>query len=333
MQERLEVCASICQDIVRKTISSNDLFPHRGVSFSNFIRLSLNVSKFGEIRFNLLANYLANYHQITQCIKEFFKTHPSEYAIQIASLAMLRMGVGESNILCNGVFLQLVKNHPEFNFGLISIKNQSQEKHYFILIAEEMPEIGENYAHALSTLPEDAIVIDPFLNYVGPANHYCEAHHEFLSYHGYEQILDIHAKTIYTPEQFAFLEEQCERTFQFLKSKNIHGFLSREFLDLALTGYSCTQRKVKSDARLIAHLKTTSLPFFGMYEERTKQLDAVSEITTPEQQAIAQSIQGTLHAGCFFVADKKSFFVIPAIEGTDSLVQEISTQYPLRLSC
>ncbi|NBO31818.1 MAG: hypothetical protein EBV05_09560, partial [Cyanobacteria bacterium WB6_1B_304] len=217
-------------------------------------------------------------------IQKFIHTYHLGHAMHIASLTMLRMGVGESNILTNAVYLQLIKNHPEFNFGLISLENVQNEKHFFILISEDLPRAQENLTSALLSLSEEAIVVDPFLNFTGPANHYTKACEDFLKYHVFEKITHVKPKMILSTEQFTMLENHADKVFQSLMDKGIPTFLSKEFLDLALTGYTFTTRKVRADAPLIDNLKTTTLPFFGLCEQETQQVDAIAEIKTAEEK-------------------------------------------------
>lgn len=220
MQEKLEICKEICAQVTNQTISTNDIFPYRGFNVS-FISLLFTVKKHGIETLNQYLAYFSHCNQVRKTIAELSKKltlfTPDQIRL-IKYLSMLKMGIGESDVLSHGVSYQLLKNHPSLETAVISIENYQQNRHYLILLSNSLPRENDDLESALLQLPCDAIIIDPYLHFVNAASLYKSENSAFLEMHQFQRISSIQCKPILSIEEQRTIESQAQNLCKKLTS-------------------------------------------------------------------------------------------------------------------
>lgn len=213
MQEKLDICREVCTQVTNQTISTNDIFPYRGFNIS-FIPLLFTVKKHGIESLNEYLTYFSHCNQVRKAIAELSKKltlfSPEQIRL-IKYLSMLKMGIGESDVLSHGACYQLLKDHPSLEAAIISIENPEKNKHYLILLSNTLPEINIDFANALLQLPNDAIIIDPYLHFVNAASLYLSENNTFLEMHQFQKISSVQYKSPISIEEQRTIEFQVQK--------------------------------------------------------------------------------------------------------------------------
>jgi len=219
MHEQIEAYQAISLEIADQVVSSYDLFPSRGLypSAANFVSLSMHLSRLGLMRFNLLVNYFGHYYKIIKSIYECIQKNNYQHAMQLASLVMYQLGIGESDVLSHMVYLQLLQCYPELNFAIIALANEQNDKHFLVLIAPELPEPDQDFA-TYAAYHSEAVIIDSFLNYLGPASQFYALQHDFLAHHNFQHVKKVIPKEHLTSKELSDLDHNAQQIHQMLQT-------------------------------------------------------------------------------------------------------------------
>lgn len=210
-QDTLEIYKHICEQATHKTISSNDIFPLDQLKTSNN-KLIFNVINHGLNCLNQYIAYVSHCYQVSKIIakQNIRYLDDIEEVHSIKYLSMLLVGIGESDVLAHSISYQILKHNPNLQCSIITIENPTLQKHHFILMNALLSKKNHQVELSLEELPQEAIIIDPYLHFVNKASSYFEENRDFLVLHNFQQISNIQLKTPLRCEQQQHIEQEVE---------------------------------------------------------------------------------------------------------------------------
>lgn len=229
------------------------------------------------------------------------------------ALAMTKLGMGECQELSTLVLFKLIqKGRQDVAFVMVSgrkpdmIYSEKLWGHCFIILGSDLNRhFSGDFAtdlNRIDLLGEDAVVIDPMLNYVGPACHYRRDQAKYFSLFSINEIVAIDIVTPRHVKNSSVLDEESNRLVAYAKRQGIVPY----FL-APKEGIPCPE------TTLLRLLNTGSgLTFSGVRDDEFK-VDAVTELHTEREHIAAENLRHRLQAGSYYRGATRTFFVIPQI--------------------
>jgi hypothetical protein len=326
--ENLRIANEIKNMVKQRVISSNDIIPRTILPAVYDFAIPMYAKAFG---LGLIGNYLEHCQRtraIRGAVLDEVKKQKYLAPQSTSALAITKYGVGEAQEIATLCFSELIdRGYNAIQFigleGYFNDSNQLPYIHCLVLIGIEHQQllIPSNIS-VLDDLPAHVVALDPYLDYVGPANQYNQSQEIYLKLFAYEKIFlsdhptDTHRmNAIEIKKNIAQMEGllECQRFY-------------RNFLTLSLSCFSPSELLPCHETALISFLNQSSGLIFA-WGHRELKVSAYVDVSVSSDYEKALSIQDTLQAGTFYQQDAQRFFVLHDINEQPNLAERIQENY------
>jgi hypothetical protein len=195
--------------------------------------------------------------------------------------------------------------------------------HCFVLIGDDKGQLQSPCRiEELSRLPKHVIALDPYLDYVGPANTYLQDQHDYLRHFNYQQIIVNDRPTAIHYQNAPIIRENIDTLTAHAACQHFY----RHYLTLPLSAFSISELLPCHETALVQFLNDTSGLDFS-WGHNDYQVCAYTDVSQKKDFDTAKAIQNRLQAGTFYQGDSQRFFVLHGINAQTELAQRIQTNY------
>lgn len=328
LSHNLEIAHSIKAQVKHKVICSNDIIPRASMPALYEHLIPLYKAIFGS---QLIEQYLAH-SRLTALIRTTILDEAQKF-IQTAlhstvALSITDYGIGECQEIASLCYHKLIAR-SENNVQFVCIaapKKIGQEipyAHCLIVIGDDKNQLKSPcHINALYELPEHMVVLDAYLDYVGPAKRYLQDQQAYLKQFNYHQIIVNDRPTSLHHQNITLIHENTEK----LKARVACQHFYRHFLTLPLSSFSISELLPCHETALIQFLNDASGLNFS-WGHNDYQVSAYANVSTEADYETAKTIQNRLQAGSFYLGNSQRLFVLHGINMQADLAHGIQANY------
>lgn len=328
--ERIKLGREIVKIICDKMTTSHNIISKEDLPFLYADEIEKYKKQYG----HLMAIYLE--HQVkTDYMRQLILEIASKitpYFLSIAALVITEFGLGECHESATLAMYHLLKAKQE-NIAILMIQTNEHSitkkkyGHVFVLlgVTPDMLPKENNDISILNTLPNEVIVIDPFLNSVLPANQYLMTESVYLNLFEYNHISEI---TYYSSMSQEKLAQQ-----DFLISKVKEKCVQARLEDYQIEEHNkhCNLFDIETlepceDTLMMKCLKQGAELRF-QFGHKNYNLHAFAQINSAEDEEKAALMQQKLKAGYIYQQSQHSYFVLHHINHPGPLSDALWRNY------
>ncbi|MFZ4076896.1 MAG: hypothetical protein ACOYKA_02825 [Legionellaceae bacterium] len=343
-ERNLEIAQGICSEIKQETVCSNDIIPRQDMPVLAGYMLSDLSARFGRTRITSYLGYTGASKKIREMIMPEAQRLGMISPVSSAVLAMAHFGAGEAHELAT-LALQKLMAHDRHDVAFVVIhgprdhiaEHPEPYLHAFILLGIDSTfnlKSGDGI-EKLNRLPRQVVVLDPLLHHVGQARTYFRDQSAYMRVFGHYKI---NLVDVVGAEHLAhrdIIKDNVRRLIAYGESQGLKVY-DRTLCELPLANFPAQKRQPCAELpRSVSLLNERSGLHFDAVEDEQHAVDAVTELSSPEQEALAQRIQSEVKGGCFYRSESRSrnrFFVLHQTDHVGSpeptpLSRRIQTRY------
>jgi hypothetical protein len=314
--ERIALSYEVMREVKNKIISSNCIIPKVELPFVDPTEHKLNIQRFGKTVYDSYMAYQVSVNSIRKSIMSIASKMFEQYT-SIWAFAITEFGVGECHENASLACVELMKKQQK-NISMVLISSPVHAKtkldyhHVFVLFGPVNHEhLKFQDLNVLSELPEDVIVIDPFLNCVVPAYQYIESQKQYLEIYKFNKISQIDAIPEMSPLELFQQDNIVKKIASIGRGSGLSFFKKPEVHPDSLP-FQLDMLEPIEDTLIAICLKTQcQLAFqFGHFNYH---VHAFAKIDSIEDAEKASQVQRSLHSGYFYKEHQQNFFVLNRI--------------------
>lgn len=309
-QDILLKCRTICAEVKENILSSEDIIPHQKLPFFVKDYQPQYIKQFGESAVLLYLKHISYLKYIRDSVEEVFDDQScKKFIFELAKqnfpinktlyltipciLSIANYGVGACHELALSAWINLLEQNC--SASLVVISDGERHAHCLVLVGNIQLEIG-NAISTFNDYADDVLIVDPLMNYVGPANQYLRSQQDYLIHYDYKNIISV---LNISSEDLNFYKKVTAEVIQRLDAKNLEKFI----FEPNLPHETATLQKLND---------TSSLKFFGNVEKDLR-VNALCPISNDTSRQSAVSLMKSLKAGVFMTFKSINYLVIPEI--------------------
>ncbi len=197
-QDNQSFAQKVCDEVKKNVMCSNDIISRQELPFWHQNAVLDYKNKFGDTQLNELWRYMQTVH----CMRQFLQqlAHSSSTITRpnaAGDLAITHLGFAECGELAHLVFLKLIEHGCQPCILMLENKKRYEEWehnpnirtyiHSVVILGDDKGYLDDQVS-SFNTLPEEVVIIDPFLQYVGPAKTYFKDKIDYLQHFHFDPI-------------------------------------------------------------------------------------------------------------------------------------------------
>lgn len=315
-----EFLRDLMHQITDKALSFNDIIPRKEVPYLKTSELRTYSERYGSQIVNLYLSMRDYSDEIDRTIKYLLKNMLSfnivpSFVFSLILMTRYKMGIADTPELIIMMNYELLKHQLIDQSAVILTNNIHSSIHTILLLNEPDIKVGNNFIHQFASYPPTSIIIDPILNYVGPANQYYEINHDFLNKFQFTKVLEVTPSDPTDLSTFIDIDAHSQELVQSLIESNIRPFMSKALLPLLKTGFACSDAVILENSQELSNLQASypEMNFSGL-KHKNGSIDAFCLTNDRVSVSTALNISRHLGKGSFYNnSNQQRFFVIPQI--------------------
>lgn len=227
-EDDLKLADELVKSANQTMTSSHSIISAQALPFLAFWDIGRVTQRFGAARMERYLSHIKESRKIRMTLNQLLATCPTgraglyEKSLTL-SLATSRFGIGECGEMSNYCVRELIKR-GRTDFALVTLLANPKERsggeyyHQVLILGDSRALRNRGAVAMLNTLPKGVLILDPLIQYAGPANTYLREQRAYVERFGYHTLLRVHR---FTP---AFVRRdlpQIDRDVEYIVTKGL----------------------------------------------------------------------------------------------------------------